>query len=97
MLLWCSINTQSFIHVKSSSIPQFISGKARILQKLLRYLSGIVTSTIKVGTAGCGGQLASLGFPDFAGLSGIFSTIVVLYLKHLPSEALLLILLILSL
>ena len=56
-----------------------------------------MTSTIKVGTAGCGGQLASFGFPDFAGLSGIFSTIVVLYLKHLPSEALLLILLILSL
>ena len=52
------------------------------LQKLPRYLSGIVTSTFKVGTPGCAGRLASPGFPGFGfgGLSGVFPTIFVLYL-----------------
>ena len=54
MLLWCSINTQSFVHDKSSSTLQLLKGKWRKLQKLLRYLSGIVTSTFKVGTHSCG-------------------------------------------
>ena len=56
MLLWCSINTQSIVHDKSSPISQFISCKSGNLQKLLRYLSGTVTSAFKAGTAGCGGS-----------------------------------------
>ena len=56
MLSWCSINTQFFVHDKSSSISQFISGKSRNLQRVLRYLSGIVTSAFKAGTGGCGGH-----------------------------------------
>ena len=56
MLLRCAINTQYFVHDKSSSISQFISGKSRNLRKLLRYLSGIVTSEFKASTAGCGGS-----------------------------------------
>ena len=48
ILLFCSINTHSFIHDKSSSISQFIKGKSRNLQKLPRYLSGIATSTFKL-------------------------------------------------
>ena len=72
MLLFCSINTQYFAHDKSSYISQFINSKSRDLQKLLRYLSGIVTSTFKIGT---GGRFASLSIP---GLSGVFPTIFVL-------------------
>ena len=56
ILLFCSINTQSFVHYKLSSISQFINGKSGDFQKLLRYLSGIVTSAFKVGT---GGRFAS--------------------------------------
>ena len=82
MLLFCSINTQSFVHDKPSSFSQFINDKSRDLQKLLRYLSGIVNSMCKVGT---GGQFAS---PPFRGLSGVFPTIFVLYSNDLPSEAL---------
>ena len=52
VLLRYYINTWSFVHNKSSSVTQFISSKSRNLQKLLRYLSRIVTSTFKVGTAG---------------------------------------------
>ena len=74
MLLFCSINTQSFVHDKSSSISQFINGNSRDFQKLLRYLSGIVTSTCKVGT---GGRFAS---PSFPGISGMFPTIL-FYIK----------------
>ena len=44
-----------FAQDKSGCISQFINGKTRNLQKLLRYLSGIVASTFRVGTAGCGG------------------------------------------
>ena len=56
MLIRCSINTQSLVHDKSSCISHFINDKLKNLQKFLRYLSGIVTSTLKVGTAGCAGQ-----------------------------------------
>ena len=56
MPLGCSDNTQSFVYDKSSSISQFIGGKLRNLQKLLGYLSEIVTSTFKVGTGGCEGR-----------------------------------------
>ena len=83
MLLFCSINTESFVHDKSSSISQFINGKSRDLQTLLRYLSGIATSTCKVD--GTGGRFTS---PSFTGLSSVFPTIFVLYSKDLPSEAL---------
>ena len=72
ILLFCSINTQSFVHDKSSSNSQFINGKSTYLQKLLRYLSGIVTSIFQVGT---GGRFAS---PSFPGLYGVFPTIFVL-------------------
>ena len=82
MLLFCSINTQSFVHNKSSSISQFINGKLRDLQKLLRYLSGIVSSTCKVCN---GGQFAS---PSLPGFSSKFPTISVLYSNDLPSKAL---------
>ena len=37
--------TQFFHHVKSSSILQFIKGKSRDLQKLLRYFNGATSST----------------------------------------------------
>ena len=43
------------MHDKSSYISQFISGKSRNLQTLVKYLRGIVTSTIKAGTGGRGG------------------------------------------
>ena len=60
-------------------MSQFINGKSRNLQKLLRYLSGIVTSTFTAGTAGCGGQSASLSFPGLSGLCGVFPTIFVIF------------------
>ena len=82
MLLFSSINTQSFVRDKSSSISQFINSKSIDLQKLLRYLSGIVTSTFKADT---GGRFVSLSFP---GLSGVVPSIFVLYSNHLASEAL---------
>ena len=50
-------------------------------------MSGIVASIFRVGTAGCGGWFAFLGFSG-CGLSGVFHTIFVLYLIDLPSEAL---------
>ena len=64
ILLWCSISTQSFDHVKS----QFINGKLRNLQKLLRYFSGTVAPTFKVGRVGFGGWFTSPKFPGHAGL-----------------------------
>ena len=68
-----------FFPDKSSSISQFINVKSRSLQKLLRYLSWIVTSTFKVGTA------SLFTFPSFPGCGGVFPTIFVLYLNDLPS------------
>ena len=58
-MLWYFVNTQSFFHVKSSSVSYFINGKSRNLEKVLRYLSGIVTSIFKVGTVACNGRSAS--------------------------------------
>ena len=52
MLLLCVTNAQSFFHDKSSSISQFINDKPRDLQKLISYMSGIVTSTFKICTGG---------------------------------------------
>ena len=80
MLLFCPINTHFLTHDKSSSISQFINGKSRKRQKLLRYLSGIVTSTFKVDTFGCGGQSASPSFPDCSGLL-VFSYSFLFYIK----------------
>ena len=64
-----SDNTQSVVYDKSSSILQFISRKSRNLQKLLRYLSGIVTSTFKAGT---GDLFGSPSFPDLYFLLFLF-------------------------
>ena len=72
MLLFCCVNTQLFFYDKSSSISQFINDKSKNLQKLLRYLNGIVTSTFTVST---GGRCAS---PLFPGHSGVFPNIFVL-------------------
>ena len=49
------------------------------------------------GTAGFVGGFASSLFAGCAGLYGVFPTIFVLYLNYLPSEALSLMLLVLSL
>ena len=87
MLLWCSDNTQSFVHDESGSISQFINGKSRDLQKILRYLDGIANSTFKAGTGGCGGCGGGGGWDSFrfgggccgcsgrGGISGVFPTI----------------------
>ena len=85
MLLFCFINRQYFVHDKISFISQLINDKTRNFQKLLRYLSEVVTLKFKVCT---GGRFAS---PSFPGLSGFFPfTIFVLSLNNLLSEALLL-------
>ena len=89
VMLWCCVNTQSFVHNKLSSISQFINGKSRDLEKLLRYFSGIVTSTLKGGTGVSSDRSASPpSFPGRAGRCGVFPTIFVLYSNDLPSEAL---------
>ena len=49
------INTQFLDHFKLNSTSQFIKDKSRDLQKLRRYLSGIVTSVFKGGIGGCSG------------------------------------------
>ena len=69
-------------------MSQFISGKSRNIQKLLGYLSEIVTSIFKVGTSYCSGRLTSSSFQGRSSLPGVFHTIFVLYLNDLPSEAL---------
>ena len=89
-----SNHTQSFVHDKSSSTSQFIGYKSRNLQTLLRYLSGIVTSTFKAGTvesSGCGGSDPSSFGGICGGCGGLrvgLPTIFVLYLNDLPSETL---------
>ena len=75
-----------FFHDKSSSVSQFISGKPRNLEKLLRYLSDLVTLTFRVGTSG------RFAAPSFPGGAGVFLTIFVEYINDLPSDALSLIL-----
>ena len=55
MLLKCFINTQPFVHNKSRSTTPFIKEKPRDLQKLIRYISEIVTSMFKDGTGGWAG------------------------------------------
>ena len=81
---------QSFLLNKSSTISQFIISKSRDPQKLIRYLSGIVTSALKNGTGGYAGRSTSSRFPGCVSLSSVSVTIFVLYSNDLPSEALLL-------
>ena len=45
-------NTQYLAHNKSSPTSQMSKGKSSDLQKILRYLSEIVTSMFKGGTTG---------------------------------------------
>ena len=63
MLWWYSVNTQYFVLYKSSFTSQFVEGKLRNLQKLLRYLSGAVNWTFKYSTCDCGGWSVPLVFP----------------------------------
>ena len=70
ILLWGSINTQSFAHCKSNFSLQFNKSKSRELQKLLWYLTGIITSTFNDGTGGCRGRSAFPSFPGLGCLSG---------------------------
>ena len=76
MLLFCSVNAQSFVHDKSSSISQFVNGKSKDLQKELRYMIEIVTSTCKIGT---GGRFASPSFPSLSGL--VFTQLFLFYIQ----------------
>ena len=69
-------------------MSQFISGKSRNIQKVLGYLSKIVSSIFKIGTSCCGGRPTSSSFQGRFGLLGVFHTIFILYLNDLPSEAL---------
>ena len=56
---------QSFVHDKSSSTWQSIKSKSKDLQKLVRYLSEIVTSKFKLGAGAHSGQLVFPSFPPF--------------------------------
>ena len=84
LISYC-INTQSFVNDKTSCISQFINGKSRDLQNLRKSLSGIVTSSFKVGTGGHGGEFPSSAESGCAGLCDIFPIIFVLYPNDLPS------------
>ena len=53
---------------------------------MLRYLSIIVTSMLKDVTGSCAGWSTSTGFTGYGGYFGV-STIVILYLNDLLSEA----------
>ena len=79
---------KSFVDNKSSSTSQLIKGKSRDLEKLLRYLNGIMTSTFKDGTSDCAGWLVSPSFPGYGDRSGVFPVIFVLYSNNLHCEAL---------
>lgn len=60
--LWSSSeNTQFLIHNKPTYTSQLVKGKSSDLPKLLRSLSGIVTSMFKFGTGGCGGWYSTYG------------------------------------
>ena len=69
LIWWCSISTQSVLHDKWSCTLQFIKGKSRDLQKFLKYLSGIVTSTFKDGTDGWSTSPEYLGYGCLSGNS----------------------------
>ena len=82
MLSISSINTQIFDDFKSSTTSHFIKGKSKNLKKLLRYLSGIVTSVFKGGVggyAGCGGWFPSWSRSGCAGRAGVASVIPIIF------------------
>ena len=80
----CLSYTQYLVHNKSSSISQLIRGKSSDLQKLLRYLSGIVTSVFKGSASGHGGRSPPSGGTDgCGGLISVFSIIFLLHLNYL--------------
>ena len=58
-VLLFSSNTESFVQDKSSSTWQIIKVKSSGLQKLIRFLSGIATSTFNVDTGSCAGRSVS--------------------------------------
>ena len=53
-----------------------IKSKSRDVQKLLRYLSGIVTSMLKDGNSGCASQSVSPRFPSCDSRFGVFLIIL---------------------
>ena len=83
---------QYIVHDKSSPIHTLSVVNKEISKKLLRYLSEIVTSNFKAGTAGRGGRGGWFpsgpggGCDGRAGVHGVFPTIFILYLNDLPSE-----------
>ena len=78
MSLRCSVNTQSFFSNRWSSTLQFIKGKSRGRRKLLRYLSGILTSMLRMVLVVV---LVDVHLLDsqLCGLFGVSTTIFVLY------------------
>ena len=83
------------VHDKSNSTSQLITGKSRDLQKSLRCVSGIVTSTFKVDTRGCEGSGSRCEFGSGCGSCGgrgscssVVPLIFVLYSIDLPCAAL---------
>ena len=79
LLLSCAVKKQPFLHDKPSPTLQFIKGKSRDLQKLLKCISGIVTFTFKNDIDGCAGWSVCPEFRSCANLSGVSPTISVLY------------------
>ena len=75
------LSIDNFCHDKSSSNSQLIIGISRYLQKLLRYLSEIITSTFKDDTGGCGGRMVSPRFPGHEGLSGVSPIFFLFYIQ----------------
>ena len=78
ILSWRPINTQPLSHDKSMSTWQFIKSNSRHLQKLLKYLSGVVTSMFKDGTGGCACWFA---FPVFLGCGGYSGVSLTIFFK----------------
>ena len=76
-----------FMHNIFSMINQSLF-KLSDIQKLLKYLVRIVTSTFKNITGGCAVQSVLFAFPDCGGCPCTFSIMFVLYLNDLLSEAL---------
>ena len=70
---------QSSVHDKSSFTSQFIKAKSRDVQKLLRYLSGIVTFTFKNDADGCAGWSAC---PEFWSCGNLLA-ILLLFLFYI--------------
>ena len=66
---------------------QLFKGKWNDLQKVLRYLSGIVTVVFEGGTGGHGGQSPSGETGCFGGSASVFLFIFILYLNDLPSKS----------